>query len=333
MKVFVFNPEHDLCLAHKVAHYMPPQSALQFADDCYSLMRFFAEEGDCCIPVCQFEKLLESNPAIDAIIPWGWDQSVRSSLIQQGAPIGLLPTEEQIQRVRHYSDRSLTVQFHKAISSLIPHCTQAPLLCTSIEQVLHGCHSFGTAVLKSPLSGSGKGIRPVNYSLSENELGWVRNILNQFGHILVEKRYEVVQDFAMLFEIHQREVLFIGYSLFSNRGFTYAHNELLPDDQIRQHLQSLVPTLNFDALQLQVMTLLKDCDAGIPHLRVGMDMFLCKDPDSEKLLLNPVCELNYRNTMGHLSHEMLRRHPEWVGKQFTIEKPSSLNPHYTFTIQ
>ena len=333
MKVFVFNPEHDLCLAHKEAHYMPPQSALQFANDCCSLMRFFAEEGDVCIPASRFGEALSTKQTIEAIIPWGWNPTLRASLLQQGAPMELLPTAQQIDKVRCFSDRSLTTSIHNQIASKIAHCTLPPSICTSLEQVLHLCQTYRQAVLKSPLSGSGKGIRPVAFPLSMNEEGWVRNILRQFGHILVEKRYEVVQDFAMLFEINQGKVTFIGYSLFANRGFTYAHNHLLTDSQIQSQLQNLMPTLHLDELQARMMRVLEDCDASIPYLRVGVDMFFCKASDTDEMLINPICELNYRHTMGHLSHEMLRRHPEWVGKQFTIEKPSANHSNYTFSIQ
>ena len=31
MKVCIFNPEHDLCLAKGRAHYVPPRSAVEFA--------------------------------------------------------------------------------------------------------------------------------------------------------------------------------------------------------------------------------------------------------------------------------------------------------------
>ena len=36
MKIrYIFNPEHDLCLANGSPHYLPPASALKFRADCH----------------------------------------------------------------------------------------------------------------------------------------------------------------------------------------------------------------------------------------------------------------------------------------------------------
>ena len=37
--ICIFNPEHDLCLANGTPHYMPPVSALRFAQQSASLMQ------------------------------------------------------------------------------------------------------------------------------------------------------------------------------------------------------------------------------------------------------------------------------------------------------
>ena len=46
LKLLIFNPEHDLCLANGDANYMPPASALRFASQGAALMRMlYGEDG------------------------------------------------------------------------------------------------------------------------------------------------------------------------------------------------------------------------------------------------------------------------------------------------
>ena len=53
-----------------------------------------------------------------------------------------------------------------------------------------------SAVLKSPLSGSGKGIRFVRERLSESDEGWCRRILDKQGSVIVERRFEIIKECA-----------------------------------------------------------------------------------------------------------------------------------------
>ena len=54
----IFNPEHDLCLANGHAHYVPPESAITFADRAASLMQIIYPEALC----CSLSQLASLNP-------------------------------------------------------------------------------------------------------------------------------------------------------------------------------------------------------------------------------------------------------------------------------
>ena len=49
MRLCIFNPEHDLCLAKGRAHYVPPRSAVEFARRDADIMAVLCH--DCCLLV------------------------------------------------------------------------------------------------------------------------------------------------------------------------------------------------------------------------------------------------------------------------------------------
>ena len=91
--------------------------------------------------------------------------------------------------------------------------------------------------MKSPLSGSGKGLRwGMAGELSQSDLGWCKNVITRQGSVMVEKRREVVQDFAMLFHVGESSVEFEGYSMFFSDNGIYKGNILASDEWILTEL-------------------------------------------------------------------------------------------------
>ena len=94
--------------------------------------------------------------------------------------------------------------------------------------------SHPSAVLKSPWSGSGRGIQYTSGEFTRPLKGWVQHVLHTQQAVVGEPFYDKVKDFAMeFFSNGKGKVRFIGYSLFETdkRGI-YKENLLATDDDI-----------------------------------------------------------------------------------------------------
>ena len=195
-QIYIFNPEHDLCLANGDENFVPPRSAMGFANDNMDLS----------------ERLKRPNKQRRQIIPWGWNHSLRKRLIKEGIDPSALPSEEELQFIRTHSRREFALEVHSRLS-----CGNSQVMgpdyrifATSVGEIEKFISANDSAVLKSPLSGSGKGIRFVREKLSESDEGWCRRILDKQGSVIIEKRFEIIQECAMLFECHHEGIDFIG---------------------------------------------------------------------------------------------------------------------------
>ncbi|MCQ2275704.1 MAG: hypothetical protein MJZ87_01960 [Bacteroidales bacterium] len=93
MTLYIFNPEHDYALAHNDEHFMTLQSAVQFANDCASFLRYVTDDEE------QSLFLPYSTPIPDLsgfhpahVVPWGWDKLVTHQLRNAGLSDEHLPT-------------------------------------------------------------------------------------------------------------------------------------------------------------------------------------------------------------------------------------------------
>ena len=178
--IYIFNPEHDLCIANGDENFVPPRSALGFAKENIDLS----------------EHLKRPNKQRRNIIPWGWNHSLKKRLINEGIDQADLPSEEELQFIRTHSRREFALDIHSRLncgdSQIID--PDYRIVATSINEVEAFISANGSAVLKSPLSGSGKGIRFVRESLSESDEGWCRRVLDKQGSVIVERRFEIIKE-------------------------------------------------------------------------------------------------------------------------------------------
>ena len=163
----------------------------------------------------------------------------------------MLPSDADIAEIRRLSHRRNAVNASVYVNDfqanddarLLKHLRPISYVreITDIN-ALAAVEAFGDAVLKAPLSGSGKGLRWARCNeLSASDLGWSRNVIAKQGSIMVEKRLEIVQDFAMLFHVGRSEVSFEGYSLFFNDNGIYKGNVLASDAHILSRISCYVP--------------------------------------------------------------------------------------------
>ena len=105
MKIrYIFNPEHDLCLANGSPHYLPPASALKFRADCHRQVEQWLEG------IMGEAPLAAPSRNTDMIVPWGWNSVLVKQLRQEGVPEHLLPNEEYLNLIREYSRREHAVK-------------------------------------------------------------------------------------------------------------------------------------------------------------------------------------------------------------------------------
>ena len=308
----IFNPEHDLCMANGDANFVPPASALEFGKDCAGLTRWIDQSSD------------------NEVVPWGWDAVLKRRLQKEGVPGSMLPSDADIAEIRRLSHRRNAVNASiyvndfqaNADARLLKHLRPISYVreINDINALTPAVEEFGDAVLKAPLSGSGKGLRWARCNeLSASDLGWSRNVIAKQGSIMVEKRLEIVQDFAMLFHVGRSEVSFEGYSLFFNDNGIYKGNVLASDAHILSRISCYVP----NELIINVKAALEkylECEfLGRYTGYVGADMFIYKEAGEYRLA--PVGELNVRMTMGLLARRLYDRHLYGNPQQIKLLRP------------
>ena len=280
-KRYIFNPEHDLCLANGDENFVPPRSAMGFAKDNTDLSAY----------------LRRPNKQRRLIVPWGWNHALKKRLINEGVDPSTLPSEEELQFIRTHSRREFALDVHSRLtygdSQVIG--TDYRTVATSISEIEEFISAHGSIVLKSPLSGSGKGIRFVRERLSESDKGWCRRTLDKQGSVIAERRFEIIKECAMLFECHHEGIDFIGYSLFESKNGAYSRNILASNEDIEEIISGYIPRDTLIAIREELISILTDTLVGHYEGFLGVDQIVCQNASP---FLVPVSEINLRMTMG-----------------------------------
>ena len=280
-QTYIFNPENDLCIANGDENFVPPRSAVGFAKDNTDLS----------------EHLRRPNKQRRQIIPWGWNHVLRKQLINEGIDPVTLPSEEELQFIRTHSRREFALDVHSRLK-----CDDSQVIgpdyrivATSVDETEAFISANGSAVLKSPLSGSGKGIRFVREGLSESDKGWCRKTIEKQGSIIVERRFEIIKECAMLFECHHEGIDFIGYSLFESRNGAYSKNILASNENIEDIIAGYIPRDTLRTIRERLTSILTDTLVGHYEGFLGVDQMICH---TDSPVFIPVSEINLRMTMG-----------------------------------
>lgn len=279
--IYIFNPEHDLCIANGDENFVPPRSAVGFAKENIDMS----------------EHLRRPNKQSRNIIPWGWNHSLKKRLINEGVDPATLPSEEELQFIRTHSRREFALDVHSRLN-----CGDAlvigpdyRIVATSLREIEAFISANGSAVLKSPLSGSGKGIRFVREGLSVSDEGWCRRTLDKQGSVIVERRFEIIKECAMLFECHHEGIDFIGYSLFETKNGAYSRNILASNEDIEDMIAGYISRDTLNAICEGLTSILADTLVGHYEGFLGVDQIICQTTSP---VFVPVSEINLRMTMG-----------------------------------
>ena len=279
--IYIFNPEHDLCVANGDENFVPPRSAVGFAKENIVLSGH----------------MKRPNKQRRQIIPWGWNHSLRKRLIKEGIDPASLPSEEELQFIRTHSRREFALDVHSRLSYVDPQVIGKDyrIVATSISETEAFISANGSAVLKSPLSGSGKGIRFIREGLSESDEGWCRKTIEKQGSVIVEQRFEIIMECAMLFECHHEGIDFIGYSLFESRNGAYSRNILASNEEIEDIITRYISRDTLIAVREGLTSILADTLVGHYEGFLGVDHMICQ---AASPIFIPVSEINLRMTMG-----------------------------------
>ena len=280
-QIYIFNPEHDLCIANGDENFVPPRSAVGFAREKTDLS----------------EHLRRPNKQRRQIIPWGWNPSLKKRLINEGIDPATLPSEEELQFIRTHSRREFALEVHSRLGCGDSQVIEPDyrIVATSVSEIEAFISASDSAVLKSPLSGSGKGIRFVREGLSESDEGWCRRTLDKQGSVIVERRFEIIKECAMLFECHHKGLDFIGYSLFESKNGAYSRNILASNEDIEDIIAGYIPRDTLTAIREGLISILADTLVGHYEGFLGVDQMICQTATP---VLVPVSEINLRMTMG-----------------------------------
>ena len=280
-QIYIFNPEHDLCIANGDENFVPPRSAVGFAKENVDLS----------------EHLRRPNKQRRQIIPWGWNHTLKKRLINEGVDPTTLPSEEELQFIRTHSRREFALDVHSRLSIVDPQVIEPDyrIIAASVSEIEAFISVNGSAVLKSPLSGSGKGIRFVREGLSESDEGWCRRVIDKQGSVIVERRFEIIKECAMLFECHHEGIDFIGYSLFESRNGAYSKNILASNEEIEDILAGYISRTTLSAIREELKAILADTLVGHYEGFLGVDQMICRTASP---VFIPVSEINLRMTMG-----------------------------------
>ena len=341
MNLFVFNPEHDIALAKEQPGFTPPHAARALRHDLDFLPAFLAGKDDvvlvedverarerlrrvrarlvrmgaCCgeQPQLVAANILSAVGTMDKVVPWGWDKAVCERLQTMEISPDLLPSKDTLKTIKELSHR---VQAIRLLDSFGSFNTLQP--ATSIEQVEEWIANMPQAVLKAPWSGSGRGIRFVNNSLTPHQQGWVKNLLKKQGSVIVEPYYKKVMDLGMEFYSDGKgHIAYLGLSLFATNNGEYTGSVLATESCKRQLLQAYISEDVLDCtaehIRQYVASNWGECYEG----PFGVDMMVVKKNTGE-LALHPCVEINLRLTMGHVALAMSPKTDDEVKMSMTI---------------
>lgn len=326
MDLHIFNPEHDIALAHNSPYAVAPHQVKEMRSSLGFLPALWAKEGDCVLvedvefatkasasllkdrsKVMFVDKSVVHNLRFSNIYPWGWDRAICFELLRDcGIDEHLLPSEGSLENIRFLSSRERVADLLPIIREGIESRTTGIATHTSdISKVEEQIRQYGNVVLKAPWSSSGRGIRYVAGQMSASTKGWLMNVIRSQGGVMVEPYYRKVRDLAMEFFSECGKVRYLGLSLFLTKHGKYLGNVIASEKDKQTLLLKYFKENFIEDIKLRIINglekMLEDKYTG----PLGVDMMIVASPDEAQYLLHPCLEVNLRRTMGHVAASLL----------------------------
>lgn len=244
--------------------------------------------------------------SFSSIEPWGWNRSIRSTLLNAGINADILPSESHILKLRELSSRNNTVGLLKELREGIEYetCGES-FYADKITDIQNLLKHYGTVVLKAPWSSSGRGIRYLssNGLCAPSFVGWINNVIRRQGNIMIEPYYNKIKDFAMEFYVRNDGCVdFCGLSLFTTEEGCYKGNIIATEKEKRSILSRYISEDLLCTVRNRISKSIAKLLSGAYHGPLGVDMMIVADGKGERFLLDPCVEVNLRMTMGHVAN-------------------------------
>ncbi|MCM1076556.1 MAG: hypothetical protein NC411_04265 [Bacteroides sp.] len=351
MRIHLFNPENDLALGLGCRHYTPPPHAAALHRAGALLPMWWAKTGD--ILLADESKTHDAealrrrfglhgsigNPAeATEAVPWGWSLDARNQFERAEISRPILPADEVIERIRQLSHRRTSIEIISRLDGDYPIAVET----TSPDDVVRLENDHSGCFIKSPWSGSGRGVFCAR-SLSREALrSRAEGIIHRQGSVMVERGLDKVMDFAALFHSDGHRVEYRGLSLFTteSRGM-YSGNIVAPQQFISDKIGQLIDLTELYGIIGREADILSDLTAGTYHGWMGIDMMVYREDGIYKIM--PCVELNLRMTMGVAALEIAERldvtHPHFLAwehnnpEQHTGDSLILLPPTEGFTLR
>lgn len=347
MALLVFNPEHDLALASGLSNFTAPHAGRRLRADLGYLPALWAGSDDYVLvehveqarraygrlrarvgglPRRFVDRSQLSRLDIDRVEPWGWDMALRSSLIRYGVAPDACASEAEINAVREYSHRCYAAEVLRLLG------WQQPFEATTLEAVDSHLSNFSpfhpSIVVKAPWSSSGRGVRFIDGALSDYHRGWIRNIIQQQGSVMVEPYYQKVKDFGMEFEAQPNGMIrYLGLSLFDTRNGAYMGNVVATEEEKYQMISRYVSVDSIDVIRAKVVDALQQVLGGHYVGPLGVDMMILSNPVRQGFSIHPCVEINLRRTMGHVAISMAGASPAFPPRVMQIDLTDKYRIH------
>ena len=243
------------------------------------------------------------------VLFWLWDIAVRKRLLDLGVEESELPSIEQLDKLRSCSHRSCAVELLPQLQLGACFCGESFYL-TIPEEWKSFVESHDTCLLKAPLSGSGKGLNWCKGVYTPSISGWCSRIGNQQGGVIGEPLYNKMEDFAMEFRSSGNGRFdFAGYSQFRTGGSgAYEGNLLISNAAIERNLSEYIPVEEIYKLRNRLEQELLLRFGTIYNGYLGVDMMICRFPDSPVYRIHPCVEINLRMNMGVVARHIYDRY-------------------------
>lgn len=329
MRLHVFNPEHEMVLAHNDKYFTAPHAGRQLRADLGFLPVFWAADGDivlvddapaALLHVGRFSQyahrviFVEKKDVwkyvdnIEAIEPWGWDLALAFQLRQAGIPQHLLPPDDELAVLRKLASRHTSAAVlqrlkanvgNKALTGESKYVEGLPELKATIAE-------YGQAVLKAPWSSSGRGIRYVSGELDSLMENWAGKVMARQQGLTVEPYYNKVKDFAMEFSVVNGKVSYCGLSVFYTAKSAYTGNVLTGEEDKKAVLEQYIDPIVLEKVKDAIVCLIGEMLPAGYCGAFGVDMMVVachsnKQTEPSGFLLHPMVEINLRRTMGHVA--------------------------------
>ncbi|MCM1522021.1 MAG: hypothetical protein NC039_05145 [Muribaculaceae bacterium] len=309
-RLHLFNPENDLALGLGCRYYTPPPHAAALHRAGALLPAWWAVDGDFIVAPAELADDLEYlrirfglkgdvlQRGVDlkglTPSPWGWSADAVRQFVKAGVLSESLPDDESISRIRQLSHRRSSVKILEMMGrdDVLTVETDDPDMAVRMESEYPGCF------IKSPWSGSGRGVFCAGGLPPEVIRGKAEGIIHRQGSVMVERGLDKVADCAALFYASDGIVALRGLSMFQteHRGM-YGGNIVAPQTWIRSRLEEYVGAETLDRTLAGLVDALNRLIGKDYEGWLGVDMMVWRDIDGH-LRLHPCIELNLRMTMG-----------------------------------